>query len=87
MMILGNLFPGGVLQLHDVLQNGYWHARSAAFGHSTLMHALEWARLPGDLIFIGVGVVPLVIAALKTYFGLYRSPAITGAQEVAGAAA
>ena len=54
MMILSNLFPGGVLQLYDVLQNGYWHARSAAFGHSKLMHRLEWARLPGDLIFIAV---------------------------------
>ena len=74
MMIASNLFPGGVLQLYDVLQNGYWHARSAAFGHSPLMHALEWARLPGDLIFIAVGVVPLVIAALKTYVGLLRSP-------------
>ncbi len=27
-MIMFNLFPGGVMQLYDVLQNGYWHARS-----------------------------------------------------------
>ncbi len=81
MMVVTNLFPGGVLQLHDVLQNGYWHARSAAFGHSSLMQALEWARLPGDLIFIAVGVVPLVIAALKTYFGLYTTPDVTPAQD------
>ena len=87
MMIVSNLFPGGVLQLYDVLQNGYWHARGAAFGHSPLMHMLEWARLPGDFIFITVGVVPLVIAALKTYFGLYRTPDITRGQEVAGEAA
>jgi hypothetical protein len=73
-MILSSLFPGGVLQLYDVLQKGYWHARSAAFGHSMLMHTLEWARLPGDLIFIAVGAVLLVIAALKTYFCLYRTP-------------
>ena len=70
-----------------MLQNGYWHARSAAFGHSVLMNALEWARLPGDLTFIVVGVVPLVIAALKTLFGLYRTPNITRGQEVAGEAA
>ena len=75
------------MQLYDVLQNGYWHARSAAFGHSPLKQTLEWARLPGDLIFIVLGVVPLVIAALKTYFGLYRTPAITRAQEVGGEAA
>ncbi|MFZ1887505.1 MAG: cbb3-type cytochrome c oxidase subunit I [Candidatus Binataceae bacterium] len=75
LMIVTNLFPGGVLQLYDVLQNGYWHARSEAFGHSTLMHSLEWARLPGDLIFIVLGVAPLVIAALKTYANLRRGPA------------
>jgi nitric oxide reductase subunit B len=74
MMVVGSLFPGGVLQLYDVLQNGYWHARSAEFGHSALMHALEWARLPGDLVFIAFGVVPLVIVALKTYLGLHRKP-------------
>ena len=27
LMVVLNLFPGGVLQLADVLQNGYWHAR------------------------------------------------------------
>jgi hypothetical protein len=38
------------------------------------MHALEWARLPGDLIFIAAGVVPLVIAAFKTFVDLQRGP-------------
>jgi hypothetical protein len=38
------------------------------------MHALEWARMPSDLIFIGAGVVPLAIAALKTYLGLRSRP-------------
>ena len=28
MMVAMNLFPGGVLQVWDVVQNGYWHARS-----------------------------------------------------------
>ena len=44
---------------------------------STLMHSLEWARLPGDLIFILLGVMPLVIAALKTYTNLRRGPALS----------
>jgi nitric oxide reductase subunit B len=30
LMVLGNLFPGGVLQFVDVLRNGYWHARGIA---------------------------------------------------------
>jgi len=50
MMIVSNLFPGDVLQFYDLLQNGYWHARSASFGHGPRMHMLEWARLLGDFI-------------------------------------
>ncbi|MDA8142299.1 MAG: cbb3-type cytochrome c oxidase subunit I [Desulfobacteraceae bacterium] len=67
LMILGNLFPGGVLQLYDVLKNGYWHARSAAYLDQGFVRAIEWARLPGDVVFICLGVIPLVIAALITY--------------------
>ncbi len=66
LMIASNLFPAGVLQLWDVLQHGYWHARSAEFLARPAMRALEWARLPADLVFLGAGVVPLVIVALRT---------------------
>jgi nitric oxide reductase subunit B len=66
-MSVSNLFPGGILQLIDVLQNGYWHARSEAFLNQPLFLLLEWLRLPGDLVFIGLGVVPMVIAALRCY--------------------
>lgn len=31
MMVVMSLFPAGVLQLVDVLENGYWHARSLAY--------------------------------------------------------
>src|SRR3546814_18363582 len=31
MMLALSLFPAGVLQVWDVLQNGYWHARSHEF--------------------------------------------------------
>jgi len=81
LMVISNLFPGGILQLYDVLQNGYWHARSAAFGHTSLMQALEWARLPGDLVFILLGVVPLLTAALRTYLGLFRTQGMTRAPQ------
>jgi nitric oxide reductase subunit B len=67
LMVITNLFPAGVLQLHDVLSNGYWHARSPAFTASGLMHTLEWLRLPADLVFILLGVIPLVITAVSAY--------------------
>lgn len=67
LMVVTNLFPGGVMQLTDVLNNGYWHARSLDYLHQGIMHTIEWLRLPGDVIFIVFGVVPLVVAAGKTY--------------------
>ncbi len=61
MMILGHLFPLGVLQLGDVVTNGYWHARTEWF----LNHPwLSWARMPGDLVFMA-GSAPLVWMTLK----------------------
>lgn len=66
-MVALNLFPIGVLQLLDVTKHGYWHARSAEFSSQPLIVALEWARMPGDVVFILFGVVPLVIVTLLTY--------------------
>lgn len=73
LMILLNLFPGGVLQLMDVLQNGYWHARSPEFLYGHTMHLIEWLRMPADLIFILFGVIPALLAVGWTYIFLRRS--------------
>lgn len=70
MMIAFSLFPAGVLQVWDVLQNGYWHARSFAYIGSERSHLIEWLRMPGDVVFILFGAVPLLIASLKAYFGM-----------------
>ena len=39
LMVVGNLFPGGVLQFYDVLTNGYWHARSLEYLHRAKFRA------------------------------------------------
>jgi nitric oxide reductase subunit B len=70
MMVAMNLFPGGVLQLRDVTQHGYWHARSLAYTGSDTARLIEWLRLPGDLVFIIFGATPLVIATVKGYLGM-----------------
>ena len=67
MIVVMSLFPAGVLQLIDVLENGYWHARSLAYTAGDLPRLLEWLRLPGDMVFIVFGVVPIAIAAGRAY--------------------
>jgi nitric oxide reductase subunit B len=67
LMVVLNLFPGGVLQLLDVLKNGYWHARSPEFLNEKRVLFIEWLRLPADAIFILLGVAPMLIAVLKAF--------------------
>jgi nitric oxide reductase subunit B len=74
LMIITNLFPVGVLQIWDVLTNGYWHARGLEFMAQDRIRMLEWASLPSHVVLIALGVVPMVIAAGLTYLKI-RKPA------------
>ena len=67
LMVISNLLPGGVMQLWDVMENGYWHARSIAYTGQEHVRLLEWLRMPADMIFILLGALPAIIAALLTY--------------------
>ncbi len=83
LMLAGSLFPGGVMQLLDVLKNGYWHARSPEYMDREIVRLFEWLRMPGDLVFILLGVVPLVIASSLTYLSV-RGALTPGKGEPAG---
>lgn len=69
LMVAVSLFPGGVLQLLDVLENGYWHARGPVFTGRWYVRGIEWLRMPGDVVFIVFGAVPLFAA---TWLALRR---------------
>ena len=75
-MVILSLFPGGVLQVWDVVQHGYWHARSLEYIGSGRARLIEWLRLPGDLVFIIFGAIPLVIASIKGYLGVRTHAAL-----------
>jgi len=72
MMVVLSLFPSGVLQVWDVIQNGYWHARSLDYTATTTARTLEWMRMPGDLVFIIFGAIPLTMAAFKAWLMVRR---------------
>lgn len=72
MMVLLSLLPNGLLQLWDVIENGYWHARSVAHTGSTLPKIFEWMRTPGDLVFIFAGAAPLVWGLWIAWLDLRR---------------
>ena len=44
LMIAGILFPGGILQFHDVLTHGYWHARGLDYLNQEFVKWIECDR-------------------------------------------
>jgi nitric oxide reductase subunit B len=79
-MVFVNLFPLGLLQLGDSVQNGYWHARSIDFFRAH--QVIEWLRLPGDVVFIAGGL-PLLYLTAKAVFRP-RRVTDSGNTEIAG---
>lgn len=67
MMLVFSLLPGGFAQLWDVVNNGYWHARSIEYVNDEFQAFIGWLRMPGDVIFILLGAIPFLYASLKVY--------------------
>ncbi len=64
----------------DVTQHGYWPARSFAYNDSARSHLIEWLRMPGDMVFILFGALPMVVATTKAWIGTWgRGSAPAGA--------
>jgi nitric oxide reductase subunit B len=59
-MVFATLFPLGVLQLYHSVSQGYFDARALQFITGGANPVLEWLRLPGDVLFIAGGVLPLL---------------------------
>ena len=66
LMIILDLFPGGVIQLWDSIANGYWHARRLTFLMGGTYHKLEWLRMVGDVVFLFAGALPITLGALRS---------------------
>jgi nitric oxide reductase subunit B len=59
-MVFATLLPLGVIQLWHSVNDGYFEARSLSFITTPGNAVLEWLRMPGDVIFIGGGVLPFL---------------------------
>jgi nitric oxide reductase subunit B len=74
LMIVLDLFPGGVIQLWDSVANGYWHARRLTFLMGGIYHKLEWMRMVGDMVFLFAGALPITLGALRSLWKRDLSP-------------
>jgi nitric oxide reductase subunit B len=66
-MAFATLFPLGIRQLYESVNVGYWEARSLDYLSTNTNTVIEWLRLPGDIYFIVIGVLPLLYL---TYLGV-----------------
>lgn len=74
-MLAVTLFPVGVMQLFESVSKGYWAARSPEFLADRSVAILEWLRLPGDLLIIIGGTLPLIWLCWKGVRGLREKEA------------
>ena len=64
-MVFATLFPLGILQLYHSISVSYYDARTLDYLTSHANSVLEWLRMPGDVVFILGGALPILyISAL-----------------------
>ncbi|GAB1692448.1 nitric-oxide reductase large subunit [Krasilnikovia sp. M28-CT-15] len=73
-MAFVTLLPLGILQLYHSVDAGYFEARSMEFLTNDTNTLFEWLRLPGDVVFIVGGVLPILWLAFHGLRG-GRAPA------------
>ena len=66
-MCFATLLPLGIAQLYKSVNEGYWEARDLRFLTEDTNALLEWLRLPGDIVFIAGGALPVLYI---TYIGI-----------------
>ena len=76
-MVFANLLPLGILQLYHSVSTGYYDARTLQYLTGGLNPVLEWLRLPGDVLFIVGGVLPIVYLC---WLGVHYVSARRGAE-------
>ena len=72
-MMFVNLVPLGAWQFYDSASFGYFHARQPEFFEQTGIRVIEWLRLPGDVLFIVAGIVPVFYLAVRMFLNRNRS--------------
>jgi nitric oxide reductase subunit B len=66
MMVFLSLLPQGLWQTYLSFTRDYAYARSAEVVQGSVMQALVWARVPGDLVF-AVGVVAFALFVARAF--------------------
>ena len=77
-MVFATLFPLGILQLYHSISVSYYDARTLNYIGGRTNSILEWLRMPGDIVFIVGGAVPMLYLS---YLGIRHMRSTTTTAE------
>ena len=80
-MFVLSLFPADFKQLSHVAQNSHWNARSLSYNGSRWPQLFKWFRLPGDVVFIAFGAVPVLLGVFLAYVHLMTNRLSTSSRQ------
>ena len=73
-MVFATLFPLGILQLYHSISVSYYDARTLNYIGSRANSVLEWLRMPGDIVFILGGTLPVLYLSFLGIRHMGKSP-------------
>ena len=81
-MVFATLFPLGVLQLYHSINVSYYDARTLNYITSRTNSILEWLRMPGDVVFIVGGALPVLYICFLGVSYMRQSSTLEEPEEV-----
>jgi nitric oxide reductase subunit B len=81
-MVFATLFPLGLLQLYHSISVSYYDARTLNYIGSHANSVLEWMRMPGDIVFIVGGTLPILYLSCLGIRHMPRNSSIEGSKEI-----
>ena len=81
-MLFATLFPLGLLQLYHSISVSYYDARTLNYIGSHANSVLEWMRMPGDIVFILGGTLPVFYLSCLGIRYMRRNSTIEGSKEI-----
>lgn len=81
-MVFATLFPLGLLQLYHSISVSYYDARTLNYIGNRANSVLEWMRMPGDIVFILGGTLPVLYLSFLGIRYMRRNSTIEGSKEI-----
>ena len=81
-MVFATLFPLGILQLYHSISVSYYDARTLNYIGGRANSVLEWLRMPGDVVFILGGTLPILYLCFLGIRHMRPSPAMVEPEEI-----